>query len=267
MARQTPKVAQEGRSGSGYSGPNSHIGSEQHMLIIAANSDLADFTDNMFGQIEASLEAQGGKINVTPDQFRRYCVTAMKVRVEHVSKSTWRRDGYPYTGMTVHEGWALPVPMHDVLSSIGNVRVGTGEIIIKPLWATEADDLVIEKSERDRITRELRSACGQLNIRVLGEISSDLDGHHATMVLVYLPMYGEWWSDSAVKREDAAAALLSGVTPVQNVVRGTHGAEYAIVDTNDVASHLLNIPTWTPEYKMDKQVVVRYLNEMAKLVG
>lgn len=267
MGRSRPPGSSGGSTGSGYSGFNPYIEREQHMLIVASNSDLAEFSEMMFGQIEATLEAHGGRINVTREQFLKYCATAIKVRVEHVTKKDWRRLGHEYTGMNVHEGWALPVPLHDVLSSIGQARVGTGEILIKPVWDQQADDLTLQKEERDLITRELRSACSAIGIRTMLEMSSDIDGHYQTMVLVNVPSLNEWWHHDPIKREDAAAALIAGITPVTQVTRGAGGAEYAVVDVSSLASSLAQLPIWVPEYRMERRVVVRYLTEVSKLAA
>ena len=269
MARNNAtKGAPVGRGGSSaHAGFNPRVESEQPVLIVANNSDLRLFATEMFGYIEASLEAQGGTIPITADEFVSYCATAIKVRVEHVIKTKWRALGHDYTGMTVDEGWALPTPMHDVLSSIGRVRVGTGEISVYPVWDKSADDLVMTKAQRDVVTRWLRSACSTLGISVHDAISKDVEGHHQTMVLVYLPDLAEWWSQQPFAREDAAANAIVGATPVTSVIRGAGGAEYSVVDTSQVATALSQLPMWMPDLRMERQVIVRYLAEMAKIAS
>jgi len=237
------------------------------VLIFADNSDLRLFATEMHGYIEASLEAQGGQFGVTADEFVSYCATAIKVRVEHVIKPKWRAFGFEYTGMTVDEGWALPTPIHDVLSSIGRVRIGTGEISVYPLWDKAADGLVMMKADRDVITRRLRSACSTLGITVHDAISKDVEGHHQTMVLVYLPDIREWWSQQPFAREDATAHAIVGARQVTNVIRGAGGAEFSVVDTSQVATALAQLPMWMPDLRMERQVVVRYLPEAAKLAS
>jgi hypothetical protein len=235
------------------------------VLIVASNTELSGFCDQMYGYLEAGVQAHGGSIATTSEQFRKYCVTALKVRVEKVIRPKWRALGYDFTGMDVSSGWALPTPMHDVLSSVGTARLGVGEIDIFPIWDKQADALVIDKAERDFITRDLRSVSSQLGITMHDAISADVEGHRQTMVLVYLPHLAEWWSKEPVSREDAAASLLLGATTVRQVSRGTDGADYVIVDTEQVASALTQLPIWTPELRMERQVVVRYLNEMSRL--
>jgi len=258
----------KGRGGTSYSGFNHSRGSEQPMLIVANNDDLADFCNTMHGYIEASLDAQGGTLRVSQTEFLQYCATALKVRVEHVIRSRWRALGYEYTGMMVKEGWALPTPIHDVISSVGEVRVGAGETIVYPIWDKQADELVLSKSQRDEITRNLRSACTSLSISVHDAISKDVEGHHQVMVLTYLPHLEEWWMpQNPIAREDAAAHLVTGLRPVTDVIRGDGGAEFSVVDTQQIANALTQLPTWTPDVYMERRVVVRYLREHANLAG
>lgn len=260
------KSAPVGRTGASFTSLNPSVGSEQAVLIVANNDNLATFCDQMFGYIEAGVTAHGGSIAVTGADFRRYCVTAIKVRIEKVIRNKWRSLGFDYTGMTVDEGWAIPAPLMDVISSIGTTRLGTGEISVYPIWDKAADVLVMNKTERDAVTAHLRSAASQLGINLFSEISKDVEGHRQTMVLVYLPDTEEWWSNEPVSREDAAANLLAGSRLAENVVRGAGGADYTLVDTEQVAAALAHIPFWMPELRMERQVVVRYLTEMAKLV-
>jgi len=265
MARNATKGAPVGRSGASFAGINPRVESEQAVLIVASNTELADFCDQMFGYISSGVQAYGGTVNVTAEQFRRYCVTAVKVRVERVIQNRWRQLGYLPTGMTVSEGWAIPTPMHDVLSSVGKTRIGTADISVFPIWDKAADELVVDKRERDFITRELRAAASQLGITLHAEISADVEGHRQTMILVYLPSLREWWSSTPFAREDAAASLILGATPVTSFQRGPDGADYVIVDTEQVASALAQLPLWMPDLRMERQVVVRYLTDMAAL--
>lgn len=268
MARNATKGAPPGRASSGiYAGSNPARESEQFVLIVADNDDLRRFASEMHGYIDGGVQAQGGTYPVTADDFVRYCVTAVKVRVEHVTRTKWRNLGHAFTGLTVDEGWALPVPMHDVLSSIGKVSLGSGETTVYPVWDATADVLVLNKVERDRITRETRAACSTLGISVFAEMSKDVEGHHQTMVLVYLPNLQQWWSQQPFAREDASIAAVLGTQNVVNVVRGPNGAAFDVVDTVQLAAVLAQIPLWMPDLRIDRQVVVRYLPEMAKLAG
>jgi hypothetical protein len=235
------------------------------MLIVAANTDLADFCDQMYGYIHSGVSAHGGTVEFTEEQFKKYCITALKVRVEHVIRPKWRKYGYLPTNMTVTEGWAIPTPLQDVLSSVGKARIGTSDVSVYPVWDKSADELVLDEGERDFVTRHLRAAANQLGINVFDSISADFEGHRQTMTLVYLPATREWWSREPFAREDAAASLLIGATPIKEIVRGTGGPDYVIVDTEQVASALAQLPIWMPDLRMERQVVVRYLTDMAAL--
>lgn len=265
MARNGNKGAPVGRSGASYAGMNPRVESEQPVLIVANNDNLATFCDQMFGYIVGGVAAHGGTVEITDEQFRKYCVTALKVRVERVSHN-WRALGYMPTGMTVNEGWAIPTPLHDVLSSIGRTRIGTADVSVYPVWDKSADDLTIAKEERDYITRHLRAATSQLGIPTHAEISADVEGHRQVMILTYLPLSEEWWSTEPFAREDAAASLLTQATPIGTPIRGQGGADYVIVDTEQVATALTNLPIWMPDLRMDRKVVVRYLSDMAALI-
>jgi hypothetical protein len=235
------------------------------MLVVAANGELRTFCDLIYNQVLAGLEAQGGTTIITADDIIRYVTTAIKVRVEHVTKPDYRRLGNEFTGMNVTEGWALPTPVHDLLSSLGEVRINGGEIVYKPVWAPEANDLILTKEERDRVTRHLRSALSALGLNVFPDMSRDREGRHSVMVLTYVPTLGEWWGDTPISREDAHSAMLLGLNPVTGVMRGSSGAEYTVVDTSAMAQALGAMPLWIPEYRMERRVVIRFTSEAAKL--
>jgi len=266
MARNATKGAPVGRSGASYAGINPRVESEQPVLIVASNTDLTEFCDQMYGYIAGGVNAHGGTVEFTADQFRKYCTTALKVRVEHVIRPLWRRYGYEYTNMSVHDGWAIPTPLQDVLSSVGRTRFGTSDVSVFPIWDKDSDELVLQVDERDFVTRHLRAAASQLGINLHSAISADLEGHRQTMILVYIPELGEWWSKEPFAREDAAASLLVGATPVRQLTRGSGGAEYVIVDTEQVATALTQLPLWMPDLRMERQVVVRYITDMAALL-
>jgi len=237
------------------------------MLVVATNDELGAFCDLMFHQIQAGLEAQGGTTPLQADDFRRYVATAIKVRVEHATRQEYRSLGNEYTGLNVSEGWAIPTPVHDLLSSLGVVRINGGEITCKPVWAPEANDLVLAKDERDRVTRELRSATSALGITTFPDMSRDPEGRHAVMVLTNIPELGEWWHDSPISREDAHSSMVLGLRSVSNVRRGSGGAEYSVVDTSALAQALTAMPFWIPEYRMERRVILRFTSEAAKLTA
>lgn len=268
MARNGTKGAPEGRGGSGiHSGFNPRVESEQYVLIVADNSDFAEFVSTMWSDMATRVEARGGSFNVSEEQFKKYCVTAIKVRVQHCTRVDWRKLGHESTDMSVDEGWALPVPMHDVLSSIGRVRLGSGDVTVRPVWDKSSDHLVLTRAERDVVTRELRAACSAVDIRVFAEMSKDVEGHHQTMVLVYLPQSEEWMGRTPFEVQDAAKSMFVGAKPVTEVRRGSNGADYEVVDTEQVATVLAQIPHWVPELRMERNVVVRYITEMASLAS
>lgn len=266
MARINAGGAPKGRSGAGtYSSTNPQREGTAYMLVVASNDELGAFCDLMFSQIEAGLEAQGGTTPLEAVHLRKYVATAIKARIEHVTKQDYRRLGYEYTGLNVNEGWALPVPVHDLLSSLGVVRINGNEIVYKPVWAPEANDLVLEKEERDWVTRHLKSATTALGIQTLPDMSRDMEGRHSVMVLTNIPSIGEWWFDNPISREDAHSSMMLGITPITTPTRGQGGAEYSVVDTSALALALGAMPIWIPEYRMERRVITRFISEAAKL--
>lgn len=269
MARNSAAGAPKGRGGSGtFSRSNRKSEGTAYMLVVASNDDLARFSDNIWYQIDAGIRMHGGEFRVSLEQMRSYIVTAIKARIEHVSRSqspNFGALGYNYTGFTVKEGWALPNPVHDLLSSLGEVRIGGGETTILPVWDKGADTLLLAREERDFVTLELRSAMTGLGIQFQNDISRDVDGRHAVMVLTYIPSEDEWWHDSPIDQRDAHSSMLLGLTPVTDVVRGAGGADYTLVDTSQVATALSALKLWVPEWTMERQVVARFTNEAARL--
>lgn len=237
------------------------------MLVVAVNDDLAFFCDMVIQELDSLLAAQGGKTDVTSDQFRRYVATAIRVRIEHVDRSLYKSHGNQNTGLTVERGWALPVNVHDLLSGIGNVSLDDGITTIRPVWDRAGNDLLMDESERNLVTRNLKAAFKGLGITYQEDISRDQDGRHSVMVLTFLPGAGEWQSRTPIDREGAKSSLLLGIRPVTDVVRGRGGADYALVDTDAVATALRQLPFWVPEWRMQHAVVVRYLRETAALAG
>lgn len=268
MARSGKQGAPEGRGGPArFAGFNPQVESEQHMLIVADNSDLSNFIRMMWDETRLLVEAHGGSFPVEYEDFRGYCLTALKVRVHHASRTKSHLWGSSVRGMSVDSGWALAVPFHDLLSSVGQVTIGSSETKVYPLWDTSADGLTITVDERDRITRELRAAYTAVGVRFFAEMSKDVEGHTQMMVLVRIPSRDHWVSRSPFDVRDAARSMLAGATPVTEVRRGTDGLEYAVVDVEQVADALAQLPFWMPELRMERNVVVRYLVEMARLAS
>jgi len=266
MARtETGNGGRNGRTQGPTSGLNIAIPTEQFMLVVANNNSLTLLIDSMYDQMSAKVAAMGGTLEFTLEQYTKYVVTAIKVRVEFVLRGRWRGLGYEPTGMDVRDRWVIPVPVHDVLSAIGRVVVGASGLQISPLWASEADDLVLTRQERDFITPRLQSAAQACGFKTLDSISADQEGHQKVMILTYLPTRREWWATEPVGREDGSTALVTGLIPVTSVERGRGGPAYTIVDTEQVASALELVPAWIPPLTLSLQTVVRYTAELADM--
>jgi len=259
MSRGAPEGARDNR----YSGFNDAVGVEQLMLVVAYNSDLTDLTNRIFEQFDAMASAHGGEVKFTSDELMRYFATALKVRTEHVLKQKWRTFGYERTLMSVHDEWALVIPLHSVLSSLGKVTHGPLESRIMPVWDPEGDELILTAAERDRLTAVIRMACKQYGVPFESHISKDLDGHAQVMLLT--PVVDGWWSWEPVSREDAAAAMVTGLQPA-TVTSDGRGAVVTRMDATQLATALAYLPTWVPPYVMKRHTVIRYIQEMADVV-
>lgn len=259
----------KGRSGSGiHSRSNPARERVQYMLVVATNGDLETFSRTIYNQLHAGMSSRGGSFNLPEEDLLKYIVTAIKVRIEFVTSRTapgYRDLGNAPTGLRVTEGWALPTPVHDLLSSLGKVSLDGGDTTIVPVWDGSANDLVLPLAERDRITLILRSVFSALGITYQTDISRDEEGRHAVMVLTYLPSLEEWWSDVPIDQRDAHNAMLLGMRPVHGVARGTGGAEYMFVDTEQLAAVLSQYPLLVPRYTIERDTVVRFDSEAARV--
>jgi hypothetical protein len=257
--------APNGHSQGAYGSYNPAVGVEQLMLVVANNSDLREFVSMQFDQMRYMVDANGGRMDLELDEFIKYVVTGYKVRVEYVTKGTWRALGYRETGMHPKDRWAMPVPSHDAISSVGKTNLGTAGAQIIPVWDRESDELVLTREQRDVVTLKLNTLTQRFGIPTASTLSTDMDGHHQVMILTYLPQREEWWAHEVFGREDAAASMVAGLRPVTVVEATKGGPEFAIVDTDQLASDLSSLSLWVPPLKLDKTTVIRYNVEMANL--
>jgi len=247
------------------SGPNDSISVEQWMLLALANSILDQLVTRQYDQLEAEIEAVGGSLGVTQDQYGRYQITALKTRDRKVLGGRWRSLGYAPFDMDVSEPWAITTAMHSVLSSVGEVRFGDSGPRIYPLWDTGADDLVLNRDERDMVTRKLRAAYQQCGIKYENAISADREGHQKVMILAYLPEEGKWVAGEPFSLQDATAHACLGITPVTQVTSGRVGPDYMAVDMDALATHLAQVPFWVPNMQFKRRTVMQYLQDFADL--
>lgn len=247
-------------------GVNPFLTGEQFMLVVASNSDLRELIDNMYSQIEYMVSVRGGVLRVTSEEFTKYIVTAFKVRVEFVLHGRWRALGYQSTGMDVRDKWALPIPVHSVLSTIGVAQLGSQGTQVIPLWDRGADELTLSVEQRDTITPKLKAVAHLCDFTLAETISSDTDGVVKVMSLTYLPKAGMWLSAEAAGMEDAAYHGIAGLTPVTGVARARDGASYTLVDSEQLAAALTGqMEMWLPRLTLDRATVVRYKAELAAM--
>lgn len=265
MARnESGRGGQQGRGTGPVSGHN-FISMEQSMLVCAYNDSLISMNEHMYNQLRAGVEVHGGSLSFTEDDLLRYNITSIKVRTEFVDPSRWRSLGYQPTGMNVRDRWAILSPVHSILSAIGAVRIGASGLQIVPVWDQSSDDYVLTRERRDIITPMIESAAQLGGFKVYDAISADPEGHQKVMIMTYIPSREEWWVTEPVGVEDGTAALATKLTPITSVVRGRGGAEYTIVDTDQLADQLSLIPAWAPPLTYGRQIVVHYMIQQSNL--
>jgi hypothetical protein len=238
---------------------------EQLMLVVGNNPNLRTFVSHQFNQLAYMADANGGVLNLALDELVSYVATGYKVRVEYVTKGKWQQMGFRRTFMHPKDQWAMLVPSHDAISAIGITEIGTAGVRAVPVWDKESDDVVLSREQRDSITLKLQAITQRFGIPTASTLSTDIDGHHQVMILAYLPEREEWWAHEVFGREDAAASMVAGLRPVTVVEATKGGPEFAIVDTDQLASDLSSLSLWVPPLKLDKTTVIRYNVEMANL--
>lgn len=265
MARnESGRGGQQGRGTGPFSGYN-FISMEQFMLVCAYNDSFVRMNEHMYNQLRAGVEVHGGELGFTEDELLKYNITGIKVRIEFVDPPRWRELGYTPTGMNVRNRWAILSPVHSIISAIGPVRLGASGLQIVPVWDQSSDEYVLTRDRRDAITPMIESAAQMGGYKVYDAISSDSEGHQKVMLMTYIPSREEWWVTEPVGVEDGTAALATKLTPVTSVARGRGGAEYAIIDTDQLADQLSVIPAWVPPLTLGRRIVVNYLIDQANL--
>jgi len=265
MARNvTGRPGQKAVSGP-MSGQNDDLSVEQFMLIAVANSALDVIASGEYNQLHSAVSAQGGSLPFTEEEYYKYQLTAVKTRAKFVLNRRWREFGYQNFELDVHDEWALSTFMLSVLAAIGVSRIGGSGLQIIPLWDSGADELTLDRIQRDSLTQRIKSVYQQTGMRFERTISDDRDGHQSVLVLTYLPEKEKWLTAEPAGLEDVATSYALGLTNVNDVVPARGGPQYAIVDTDALAEQLLSVPLWAPPLQFKKQTVVKYLPQLSDL--
>jgi len=120
------------------------------VLVSVQNSDLGDFSDRVWAELDAKLLAAGGAMTVTRDELVKYFATAIYSRVMWVNR-TMRPGTYRPS-----DKWALPVAFSMIVSAIGRVETTTGVNYV-PVWQESAESIamLLSKPEWEDVTRRL----------------------------------------------------------------------------------------------------------------
>jgi len=138
-----------------------------------------------------------------------------------------------------------------VINSIGQARYSPTDTLFVPVWSSEADELVLDRDARDRMTRILLSLAGD-EVRFTTALESKREGVSKVMVLTYMtnPSGGEWISPEPFGLQDAYAASVASLRK-QEARTEAFGAT----------------PIWVVPHKVDERKVVQYLPRTAYLAN
>jgi len=211
------------------------------VIVSIDNVDLRDFTTRVHGGIDAMVRAQGGEINVTDEQFFRYFVTALHDRVMWVTNGRYiaRPD----------ETWALPVPMAQILSSIGEVTEGPHSRYV-PKWDSVGDEHLLTREEWQEITRLLLSLEALPTISFIHAMERSREGVARVMCLMQGSEEGQefFYSNTPPHVLEVLVSMVAGLQP-----------ERGRLDVEALPPQLV------PVYRIGRDWVVSYMHDFTAL--
>jgi hypothetical protein len=176
------------------------------VIVSIDHVDMREFSRRVHDDLTARVRLAGGELVVTEEEMFRYLVTALHSRVMWVTRGRFivRPDDH----------WALPVPMAQVVSAIGivNAEVGTRYV---PAWNTSSDDLLLEYSEWQDVSRRLLSVEALPGVDLIHAMEMSTDGVERVMCL----MQGEeegvayFYANIPIHALEALIALIAGLQP------------------------------------------------------
>jgi hypothetical protein len=214
---------------------------ETSVLVSVQNADLEDFSNRVYDELEAKLIAVGGSMpDITKEDLLRYFATALYSRVMWVNR-TMRPNSY-----RPDEEWALPIPMTFVVSAIGKVQSEDGPTYM-PVWDTEADALIMERSEWEVLTRKLK-ALEPFGLRFIRALEKDVKGVDDVMSILRIETAdGDFFYGNVPPHAfECLCALIAGLSPAVPVQLPMH-------------------PALLPKYRLRGAWVLQWRHEFASL--
>jgi hypothetical protein len=217
----------------------SRIG-ETRVLVSVQNADLGDFVHRIFGELSAKIAAVGGTFTVSEDELVKYFATAIYSRVMWVNHTM--TDG----AFRPNDLWALPVPMHMVVSAIGIVETDRGLRYI-PEWDKAGTKLLMNREQWEDVTRRL-IALEPYGFRLVKALERNEQGVEKVMTLIRLSTdEGDFfYADVPPHALECIVALIGGLSPAQPVTMPTH-------------------PALVPGFRLNREWVLRWRHDFAKL--
>lgn len=188
------------------------MGSVQ-VLVTVQNADLADLSNRIYNELSSKIQVAGGSMPISQDDLLKYFATALYARVAWVNRQ--ERGGRLSFRPT--DRWALPVPMSIVVAAIGKVESQRGTTYV-PVWNESGNDLVLEKSEWERISNQLRSVedYGFRFVKALERADEGVE-RIMSMFIVDEPEDRVFYGHIPPTALDCLVALYAGLSRVQPV--------------------------------------------------
>lgn len=213
---------------------------EVQVLVSVHNADLEDFASRVHSELNSKLVVIGGEMTVTREELLKYFATAIYSRVMWVNHTM---DGNSFRP---NEAWALPVPMHLVVSALGRVETDQGTVYV-PMWEAAGNDYLLSREEWEDVTRRL-AALEPYGLRMVKALEKDEKGVEKVMSLLRLDTdEGEFFFANVPPHAlECLVALIAGLTPAETVTMPTH-------------------PALVPGFRLNRTWVVRWRHDFAKL--
>lgn len=205
---------------------------ELEVLILADTTDLQSVVAGVHAEITNLCASYGITVPVTLDELSKYFETAIITRVQHVTRRA--RD------IRVEDHWGLPFPMQYIVNAIGEVRVETPSVLIRPRLAEGVERHALARADWLDITRRMLSLEAR-GLRLAHALEAKREGVARVMRLT-IDDSGDtviYHSASDFKPYDALSASAVGLRPVQ--------PEMAALPAN---------PLWRPPFYMDRRELV-----------
>jgi hypothetical protein len=125
------------------------------VVVIREKEMFEEFVSDVFDSMVVMWDGSHANtpFPVSNDAFRRYCYTAVRVRIARV-----RNERAELTdGIRCDSEWALPTQIARLLSGLGRVLLEAPIVLIQPIWNDEHNAELLKRRDFDLVSRGLRS--------------------------------------------------------------------------------------------------------------